>query len=503
MKELWAFVQVPLNLLLSCQDLEHAKWAEIPKDAYMAAARFLVTHNVAYQNLDVNEDAAHEHFLKLGEAVKAQAVSIVVEEALPAKLPGPAELSDEIVPENMEESTLTRSGEDEGTLQQPEHDFEENEDEDQETLPALHCVAAEVTSADLDVERSCKELAAKIIFLMKKGGKDASTLEAEVESLQGTVASMSQAELQQRIDDLVRSMDEAEGRLPARLGCHVMFILEYVCVCVVFVCNGAHGKKKSVLLRMSRSAEADPSLKRVQVVYTGSEPLSMYHAEFWQKCFPELFPYGDGVFGIRRATPLTLREWAAYLLERVELEYDVPVVADEQEPVLQGNMAAGQQADPGDAGIGGLVPDGRRNASTGGIGPVDGVTGIDLSHGARSGQTGGIDPLSSAMGDAGSAGAVQYQPPAIARWRADFNFIAVANDSWKRMELVRCASSYVRRRSFKQSLKTVLDCTAEKLSDAVRDCWEKRQTWWTCSVLTTCMLTSRMRYWIYTTFPVK
>ena len=92
---------------------------EIPKDAYMAAARFLVTHNVAYQNLDVNEDAAHEHFLKLGEAVKAQAVSIVVEEALPAKLPGPAELSDEIVPENMEESTLTRSGEDEGTLQQP------------------------------------------------------------------------------------------------------------------------------------------------------------------------------------------------------------------------------------------------------------------------------------------------------------------------------------------------------------------------------------------------
>ena len=243
MKELWAFVQVPLNLLLSCQDLEHAKWAEIPKDAYMAAARFLVTHNVAYQNLDVNEDAAHEHFLKLGEAVKAQAVSIVVEEALPAKLPGPAELSDEIVPENMEESTLTRSGEDEGTLQQPEHDFEENEDEDQETLPALHCVAAEVTSADPDVERSCKELAAKIIFLMKKGGKNASTLEAEVESLQGTVASMSQAELQQRIDDLVRSMDEAEGRLPARLGCHVMFILEYVCVCVVFVCNGAHEKK--------------------------------------------------------------------------------------------------------------------------------------------------------------------------------------------------------------------------------------------------------------------
>ncbi|CAE7212339.1 unnamed protein product [Symbiodinium sp. CCMP2592] len=367
------------ELLAFAQDLEHAKWAEIPKDAYMAAARFLVTHNVAYQNLDVKEDAAREHFLKLGEAVKAQAVSIVAEEALPAKLPGPAELSDEIVAEGMEESALTRSGED-------------------ETLPALHCVAAEVTSADLDVERSCKELAAKIIFLMMKGGKDAGNVEAEVESLQGAAASMSQAELQQRLDDLVRSVDEAEGRVPA-------------------------------------STDADPSLKRVQVVYTGSEPLSMYHAEFWQKCFPELFPYGDGVFGIRHATPLTLREWAAYLLERVELEYDVPVAADEQEPVLQGKMAAGQQADPGNTGIGGLHPDGRRNAQTGGIGPVGGATGSAAPDGARSGQTGGIDPVSGATGGAESAGAVQYQPPAIARWRADFNFIAVANDSWKRMEL--------------------------------------------------------------------
>ena len=37
-------------------------------------------------------------------------------------------------------------------------------------------------------------------------------MDAEVESLRGTVASMSQAELQQKLDGLVQAMDEVEGR---------------------------------------------------------------------------------------------------------------------------------------------------------------------------------------------------------------------------------------------------------------------------------------------------
>ena len=146
-----------------------------------------------------------------------------------------------------------------------------------------------------------------------------------------------------------------------------------------------------------RSNDGDSSKKRVHVVYTGSEPLSMYHADYWQNCFPELFPYSHGVFGLRRVTPMTFREWGSYLLERVELEYDV----------------GGDGAVPIEAGTG-------------------------------------------------------YQPPSIARWRGDFNFIAVVSDSWKRMKLIRSASAYVRRRSFKQSLKTILDCTYEKLSEALK-----------------------------------
>ena len=118
--------------------------------------------------------------------------------------------------------------------------------------------------------------------------------------------------------------------------------------------------------------------KWVQVVHTGSDTLSMYSPEFYQKCFPELFPYGDGVYGLPRDTPLTFREWASYLLARVELEYEISDVATSDS-----------------------LPE------------------------------------------------TPFQPPIIPRWQADLNFLAVASDSWKRMEMVRLASGHVRGRNSK------------------------------------------------------
>ena len=52
----------------------------------------------------------------------------------------------------------------------------------------------------------------KILLLMKRGEKNVAATEAEVESLRGTVAAMSQAELQRKLGELVQAMDEAEGR---------------------------------------------------------------------------------------------------------------------------------------------------------------------------------------------------------------------------------------------------------------------------------------------------
>ena len=383
------------------QDLDHAKWAEIPRDAYVAAARYLVQHNPAYQHLSIDEACAREQFMAMGAtcaAVRAQACSVAAEAAIPAKLSGPADLPEETGPE-------ISVGE--ADVQDPaelEHGICDGEAE-QEIGPGFHCAAADVSSADLDVERCCKELAAKVLLLMQRKSSRTGDTAAEVEDLKTLAASLSQAELQHKLSSLVAAMDEAEGRA---------------------------------------EADSEPGLRRVQIVYTGTTPLSMYQPEYWQKCFPELFPYGDGVFGLPRDTALTFREWAAYLLERVELEYDVCSAA-ELEP--QGDVRPHAIGEDQAAGAQG---DGRPDEAQGDA--------------RLDGEVFGFPSVSAAPVDTSRA---VYQPPSIPRWSGDLNFVAVANDTWKRMELVRSASGHVRRRKFKESLRVIMDCTSDKLSDAV------------------------------------
>ena len=56
---------------------------------------------------------------------------------------------------------------------------------------------------------------------------------------------------------------------------------------------------------------------------TGGKPLSMYSPDMWSVCFPHLFPYGDGVFGLPRRSPLTFQQLSSMLLVREELEYTI------------------------------------------------------------------------------------------------------------------------------------------------------------------------------------
>ena len=369
-----------------CQDLDHATWAEVPRDLYMTAARFLVRHNVAYQHLTVSEDNAREQFLTLGatcSAVRAQATRVEATEHFAVRLDAPGDTDENAPIVSVEEAVVKDQVE---TQLDSTADFagdEHHADEvaDDELPPGFQCVAGEVTSADLDVERCCKEFAAKLSLLASRaqrvGGVD--DVEEELSSLKSLAENMSKADLQAKLDDLVKQIDAAEA--------------------------GA----------------ATSSGKYVQVVHTGTETLSMYSCEFYQKCFPELFPYGDGVYGLQRDSALTFREWASYLLERVELEYEV---VDEkkddsvcEDPNRSGSVLAESAAEPRE-GSGSVL--------------------------------------------------VEFQPPIIPRWQADLNFLAVASDSWKRMEMVRMASAHVRRKKFKDSLRVVLDCTSAKLSSALR-----------------------------------
>ena len=93
------------------------------------------------------------------------------------------------------------------------------------------------------------------------------------EDIHSLAKAMGGSNFQAKIDELVSKMDEAEGR----------------------------GKW----------------IKGKWVIPTGKKPLSMYDAELWQKAFPNLFPYGDGVFGLKkRKTPMTFGQWAWMLLLR-------------------------------------------------------------------------------------------------------------------------------------------------------------------------------------------
>ena len=71
----------------------------------------------------------------------------------------------------------------------------------------------------------------------------------------------------------------------------------------------------------SGTGTSDPT--EAYVIHTSNKPLSMYEAPLWAMCFPDCFPYGDGVFGLPRETPLTFQQWMHQLILREELAYSI------------------------------------------------------------------------------------------------------------------------------------------------------------------------------------
>ena len=326
----------------------------------------------------MDEAQAEAQFVEVGgscAAIRSQATAVDVTGTMPMKLSGPADVGVDQDPaasgcaEPAPEAEV--EADDVEEIDGTTHDnILEGED-----MPGLRCVAGEVGSDDLDVERVLKEFAAKLKLLMsRRGSSGGQTFDQDMDSFRRLAESMSAAQLQDKLNKLVAQMDHAEG-----------------------VQASVDGRKS------------------VQVVHTGTVPLSMYSPEYWQKCFPEMFPYGDGVYGIVRDTPLTFREWAAYLFERAELEYEVAAAGEE-------SAGTGRDTDDHDENV-------KRRC---------------------------VREETS-----------RFQPPAIPRWAGELNFLSVACDTWKRMEMVRLASAHVKRKKFKQSLQAVLQCTSERLRAAV------------------------------------
>ena len=72
-------------------DLDKATWAQVPREAYMTAARFCVAHSSAYQDLHIDEEAAKLQFKDLvPDAIKALATPVHVDGGVVAAACGPA-----------------------------------------------------------------------------------------------------------------------------------------------------------------------------------------------------------------------------------------------------------------------------------------------------------------------------------------------------------------------------------------------------------------------------
>ena len=117
----------------------------------------------------------------------------------------------------------------------------------------------------------------------------------------------------------------------------------------------------------------------------------MYSPEMWSQCFPILLPYGDGVFGLPRATPLTFQQTAVMHLLREELSYQTP-------------------------------PHFTQEAHAYFAAPVDSTTEDSVERNCDCVQCASLER--------------DFVPPSQSRWSADKDLLSCYYDSWRRMEQV-------------------------------------------------------------------
>ena len=263
----------------------------------------------------------------------------------------------------------------------------------EEMMPAMHVCADELTSGDLDELQAIRKVHAELEELQEAIRKD---VEAEaparvhkkhVRSLRQATQAMLDQAVAGKLELAAKSLDEAEAEGAQRCG-----------PCVEAYAQG-----------------------------TGSKPLSMYGPEMWAMCFPHLFPYGDGVFGLPRRRTLTLQQCTRMHLLREELFFQVSEEARRE----AAQWFAGDGA-------------GRTAAQTEPATP---------EAACRCGQClGATRP---------------HAPPKQSRWSADRDLLCCYYDSWRRMQQIRKARGHVVRPGFQERLRCICQASAEKIDAAI------------------------------------
>ena len=262
----------------------------------------------------------------------------------------------------------------------------------EEMMPAMHVCADELASGDLDELQAIRKVRVELEQLQEAIRQDelapvsAGVPKKRIHALQRATQAMIDRSVAQKIEAAARSVEEAE--------------------------------KGSVVQNVSEFIEA-------YAQGTGSKPLSMYGPEMWAMCFPHLFPYGDGVFGLPRSEPLTFQQCSVMHLLREELVYQV-----DKEAVRDADNAFGPGIALGDS-------DAR-----------------PASH-------------SSCKCKHCQDSCCLYVCPEQPRWGADRDLLCCYYDSWRRMQQIRKARGHVTRAGFKERLECICRASAEKIDEAI------------------------------------
>jgi len=276
------------------EDLHRAKWAEIPRQDYINAARFCTAHSTAYDGMSVNEASAHSLFAEYGrtsDAVMQQAVPVLATEELRHRLEGPADTgSAGTVHEQVSavDGAAVEECSDEECEGAASHAALPDEEFPENALPAMHFCADALTGGDMDETQAIRKVHAELAELQK-----ALSEEVHDDAAGGRIARSRVRTLQHAVQGLLPDAF-AEGIVQA----------------------GARAEAAEQGQPFAPPCEA-------YAVHTKQQPLSMYSGAQWSMCFPHSFPYGDGVFGLPRSQPLTFQQWAHMLILREELAYEV------------------------------------------------------------------------------------------------------------------------------------------------------------------------------------
>ena len=389
--------------------LRNAKMFEIQRQQYIDAARCLTAHNMAYigDGVTLNEERADQHFAARGQtsaAVEEQMVSLDVDGAMPHRMEGPADTgcagcagaetgnntSDQIVA--VDGKTVEEQTEEEAVADL--NAALPDEDHPQEVLPAMNFCADDAALTLADEVQAIQRVSQQLhhlrdVALAGAEEDDAARrpVRSHIYSLQTAVKALTAHSFTDRIEQADAEITASENRIQ----------------------NQNHPCSAYKL-------------------HTGSKPLSMYSATTWAKCFPHLFPYGDGVFGLPRQKPMTFQQHTSMLYLREELRYEVT-------PDL---MTAARKF----------------------FGDVDAP--VDGRHGQ---QEEAQDRTIECQCLQCTAACNQFHCPPQPRWGRDREFLCCAYDSWRRMEQIRRARTHVRRNGYKQKLEKICNASAEKVFD--------------------------------------